>query len=141
MDTEFHAFVRIQPFHAIVSKRKKNILELNVDQMLGKKSKMHERTVSHIDLTSDEGDGREKAVDCKNKQLVDVKCTDNGTVCDMGVNNSENGKNIGNSSVDNIQEDGSVWEISCSTNDKCKSVPEIISTCCHIGSKILRILK
>ena len=121
--------------------RRIEFLELNVDQMLGKKSKMHERTGSHIDLTSDEGDGREKVVDCKNEQLVDLKCTDNGTVCDTGVDDDENGKNIGNSSFDNIQEDGSVWEISCSTNDKCKSVPEKICTCCHIGSKILRIFK
>ena len=101
--------------------------------MLGKKGKMHERTVTHIDLTSDEGDGREK------EELLDVICMDNGTVCDMSDDDSENGKNIGNSSVDNIQEDGSVWEISCNTNEKCKSVPEKMCTCCHMGSKILRI--
>ena len=90
--------------------RRIEFLELNVDQMLGKKSKMHERAVCDIDLTSDEWDGRKKVVDCENKELVDVKCTDNGTVCDLSVDYSENGKNIGNSSVDNIQEVRSVWE-------------------------------
>ena len=99
--------------------RRIEFVRLNVDKMLGKKSKMHERTVSHIDLTSDEGDGREKDVDCENEELIDMKCTDNGTACDMSDDDSENGKNIGNSSVDNIQEDRSVWEISCNTNDRC----------------------
>ena len=113
--------------------------------MLGKKSKMHERTASHIDLTSDESDGREKVIDCENKELVDVKFMDNGTVCDMSDDDSENGKNIGNSSVDNIQEDGSVWEISCNTNDKCKSVPEksvlaVIWVQRFLGFLILRIM-
>lgn len=92
--------------------------------MLGKKSKMHERTISHIDLTGVEGDGRYKDVDCNNEELVDLKGTENGTVCDMSVDDSENGKNIGDSSVDNSQGDGSVSETNCIMNEKSKCVGE-----------------
>ena len=74
--------------------RKIEFMESNIDQMLGKKSKMHERTVSHIDLTGNKGDGRYKGVDCDNEELVHLKCKDNGTVCVTSVGDCENGKTL-----------------------------------------------
>ena len=125
--------------------RRIEFVEIMLTKCWERKVKCMKRTASHIDLTSDESDGRGKVVDCENKELVDVKFMDNGTVCDMSDDDSENGKNIGNSSVDNIQEDGSVWKISCNTNDKCKSVPEksvlaVIWVQRFLGFLILRIM-
>ena len=88
--------------------------------MLGKKSKMHERSVSHIDLTGNKGDGRYKGVDCDNEELAHLKCKDNGTVYVTSVGDCENGKNIVNSSVDSSQEDGSLCKTNCIMNDKSK---------------------
>ena len=99
-------------------------MESNVDQMLGKKSKMGERTVSHIDLTGNKGDGRYKGVDCDNEELVHLKCKDNGTVCVTSVGDCENGKNTANSSVDNSQEDGNLRKTNCIMNDKSKCFSE-----------------
>ena len=104
--------------------RKIEFMESNVDQMLGKKSKMHERTVSHIDLTGNKGNGRYKGVDCDNEELVHLKCKDNGTVCVTSVADCENGKNIDNSSVDNSQEDGNLCKTNCIMNDKSKCFSE-----------------
>ena len=67
------------------------------------------------------------------KEVYDSSDVDN----DRSVHDIES-EELGNCSD---KEDGSVWEITFYVDNKCKSVPEKMCTCCHRWSKELKIFK
>ena len=67
------------------------------------------------------------------KEVYDSSDVDN----DRSVHDVES-EELGNCSD---KEDGSVWEITFDVDNKCKSVPEKMCTCCHRWSKELKIFK